>query len=340
MTKSATQKPIAAEFNLGFDRFLEPFCTAVAQTGMKVVQGTETATITLSRGTIHAEPKGDLTLVTLSPKDAIGEQVLRDLLDRIAGLMTMDINWVEKKPQGHPANLSISSVHEVQRISPSFIRVTVSGPDLDRFATGGLHFTLPQTDGTSGWPYTDDGGVTRWPKGIGAWHRPVFTTRSVISGSQGAQLTFDVFLHDTGRTPVWAKNLSVGDEVALMGPSGSSLPEPRAYLAIVADETALPVAARILTESATNVCGQAVFFVPDAKDIQSISAPEGVKIRWVQRSSGETPIAALKGLDLPESDRYVLFAGEKSEAAQAREVLGKMGLIRGEFLAASYWSAT
>ncbi|WP_407492782.1 siderophore-interacting protein [Pseudooceanicola sp. MF1-13] len=329
-----------AAFDQPYNDVLPAFRTAVTSKGMKLAEHDDHAEVTLSRGTIRLDADGSRSSVTLFEVDAIGGQVLRDLLDTMAADMGMTLQWAVQRDRGLPANLSLTTVETSEQISPSFHRLVVRGTDLSRFASGGLHFTLPQGPEGAGWPYTDEGGVTRWPEGIAAWHRPVFTTRSLEQVGDDWRLTFDVFLHDGGRTPGWASGLGAGDEVAIMGPSGSAMPKPAGYLAIIADETAVPVAARILADWPIDAEGQVILFVQDHKDVQDLTAPPGITIDWVLRGSDETPVDAVNRLNLPDSDRYVLFAAEKSEAAAAKEALTAKGLVRGEFLAASYWSAS
>jgi len=307
---------------------------------MKLVDHDDFSEVSISRGVIRISPEQRTTQIELFETDTIGGQVLRDLLDTLAQDFDLPLSWAERKPKGLPATLSLARVIESRAVSPAFHRLIVTGPDLARFGSGGLHFTLPQGPEGAGWPYTDEGGVTRWPEGITAWHRPVFTTREIAETDGEVYLTFDVFLHADGRTPGWVSELSEGDEIALMGPSGSAMPKPTTYLAIVADETAVPVAARILSQTPAETVGHVILFVPEEADIQTMAAPDGIKVEWALRGSGDTPVAALDRLELPTDNRYVLFAAEKSEAAAAKDVLANKGLVRGEFLAASYWSAS
>ncbi|MEC9311061.1 MAG: siderophore-interacting protein [Pseudomonadota bacterium] len=330
---------IVAHVGGPLDAVLPGFRTAVEGMGMKVVDADGGASVTLSRGQILVSADGASTQLQLLPKDRMGAQVLRDLLDTLTSRMGVALTWDDPLPKGRPANLSLARVVSSARISPSFQRIAVTAPDLARFGEGGLHFTLPQGAEGQDWPFTDEGGVTRWPGGAEAWHRPVFTTREITEGPDGPVLTFDVFWHDTGRTPGWVASLVAGDEIALMGPSGSAMPKPSAYLGLIADETAVPVVARILAQADPAVTGQAVLVVPSPEDRQEIAGPSGVQVTWLYRSEGKTPLDGLPLLALPNSDRYVLFAAEKSEAAAAKEALTDRGLVRGEFLAASYWSA-
>lgn len=338
MTQATAPAPVTAHIAEDFATSAARFAAAVATTGMNARDDAGTQLVTLSRGTIRAGADADRTRVTLTAHDAIGMQVLRDLLAGIAEKMAVNLDWDDKLPRGRPANLSLAQVVQSVRISPSFHRVVVAGADLGRMAQGGLHFTLPQGPAGADWPYTDEGGVTRWPEGIGAWHRPVFTTRAVTHGAQPT-LTFDVFLHAGGRTPDYVARLAPGDTIALMGPSGAASPKPTRHLDIIADETAVPVAARLLAEAPADTVGRAVLFVPAEADIQDLPHPAGITVDWVVRGGDVTPVSALQSLTLPAADRFVFFAAEKAEAAIARQVLTECGLQRGEFLAASYWTA-
>ncbi|EAQ01931.1 Siderophore-interacting protein [Pseudooceanicola batsensis HTCC2597] len=332
-------RPVNACIQVPFSQLSDRLAAAARSIGMSPDVREASLDLVLSRGRIHAGEDSGATSVTLTGHDAIGLQVLRDLLARLAGMMEVELEWAEPLPIGLPANLSLARVEAVTRISPAFLRFEVSGPDLQRFASGGLHFTLPQGPADADLPFTDEGGVTTWPGGIAAWHRPVFTTREVRTGTAGATIVFDVFLHPDGRTPNWATGVSAGDTIALMGPTGSGLPGPTGFLGIVADETGIPVAARLLSEAAPDTRGEAVLFVPDREDIQSIAHPSGLDIRWVVRGTGETPVSALSDMQVPDTDRYVLVAAEKAEAAEARRILTDRGFQRGEFLAAAYWTA-
>ncbi|MEB3419123.1 siderophore-interacting protein [Salipiger marinus] len=239
-----------------------------------------------------------------------------------------------------PGNLSRARVVSVTRLSPSYSRVTVAGPDLARFASGGLHFRLLLGPEGAGWPQVDAGGALHWPGGAKAWHRPVYTCRSLTGTESGAELSFDVFRHDGGRITAWCDRLTPGAEVALTGPGGGGLPPARGWVGLVGDETALPVMARILAALPPATRGHAVLFVPDPADRQDIPHPAGVRLDWVLRGQcGDSPLDRLATLAWPDADRYVVFAGEQAQAVQARAWLPRQGLGKTEFVSAAYWTA-
>lgn len=122
-----------------------------------------------------------------------------------------------------------------------------------------------------------------------------------------------------------------------MGPGGEWLTSAR-WIALFGDETALPAIARILQDLAPETEGIATILTSDAGDKQDLHTKSNVSIRWLVRGDGICLIHELKRLQIPDNDRLVWFAGERSEVNQAREILGSLGLRKDEIRAASYWT--
>lgn len=292
----------------------------------------------LRAGTLRASAAGGRTAMEIAAPGPHGLQLLRDMLaDRVSAL-GLALDWETRWRGGRPGNLSLARLAGIERISPSYVRLRLDGPDLARFAVGGLHFRLLFGPEGADWPSTDPGGVTSWPGGVAAWHRPVYTTRAIETRGAAATITCDVFLHEGGRVTEWALAARPDSQIAITGPNGAERPEA-GWLGLVGDETALPVIARILAETPAAARGAAVLFAPRAEDVQPLAHPAGMSLRWVLRGSGETPLDALEGLDPPPTDRFVFFAAERSEAISARARLPARGLGRGEFHASGYWAA-
>lgn len=294
--------------------------------------------ITLPRATLTLRAEAGGTGIEVDSPDEIGLQLVRDMLAERISAQGLTVHWQGVRSGLQPGNQARAQVRAVQRISPSYSRVEIEGPELARFAEGPLHFRLLFGPAGEGWPTTDANGVTHWPGGIESWHRPVYTTRKIALAGDRTRLVFDVFRHDGGRVTDWTDRVVPGTEVAMTGPGGGKMPVPARWMAFVGDETAVPVIARMLAEMPADTRGEAILFFPEAGDIQQIAHPEGVRLRWVLRDTGSSPLEALRELCLPEADRFVFFASEKSEALAAREWLASQGLARGEFSAASYWT--
>lgn len=295
-------------------------------------------TIVMSGGDMLARAEGEATRIRVNAQDVPHLQMLRDYLTEELSAAGVVPEWQGHRATGRPENHTLARVVSSVRISPSYRRVTVAGADLARFATGGLHFRLLLGPEGAGWPGLDSNGVTEWPQGAAAWHRPVYTTRSIEERDGLPHLDFDVFLHDGGRVTDWCGNLREGTEITLAGPGGGRGSPESGWQGFVGDETALPVIARLLALLSPTAMGEATLIVPCADDMQVLTHPPGVTLRWGLREEGATPLAALDQLRIPDKDRTVFFAAEAVEAQAARKTLAARGLKKTEISAAAYWT--
>ncbi|WP_211242010.1 siderophore-interacting protein [Roseivivax halodurans] len=247
--------------------------------------------------------------------------------------------WEITGSREQPHNLSFGTVERIDRISPSFTRISVTGPDLWRFAEGRLHFRLLFGPNGAGWPHLDASGVTAWPGGVESWHRPVYTTREIHRlGEAGARLVFDVFRHEGGRVTAWIDGVALGETVAITGPSGSRVPPAARRVDLVGDETAIPVIARIIAGLAAGTSGTARLFVPSEDDVQSLRAPEGFRVMWIPRDGGVLPVHAGLALPIPQADAFSFFAGERDDMLAVRARLIEASAPKNRYHVAAYWS--
>lgn len=289
-------------------------------------------------GDVYALKENARLRVTLQANDRTRLFLLQEVVDKRldeAGI-ELDRRWSLNDLGGLPPTLTFAQVDAVSRLSPSYYRVRLGG-DLGRFLRDGLHFRiLFGPDRHRGeWPTVGSAGRIEWPGGIASWHRPVYTTR--VMDLQRGTLEFDIFAHDGGRVTEWCRVVQKGDEIAIMGPAGESYPEAP-WLALFGDETALPAIARILEQRPVNSAGVATILVTDRADIQDLTKPERVGVNWLVRGENRSLIEAVLDLDLPETNRFVWFASERSESSAARRILLDRGLDKSEIRTASYWS--
>lgn len=312
---------------------------AAAEFGAPVEEAGDRLLVRLRSGTLRVSGDAGLVALDIDATEASGLQLLRDMIDDRAGALGLALDWQGAEAGRLPGNVSLARIDSVARLSPSYVRVAMSGPALARFGRGALHFRLLFGPEGAGWPMTDAGGVTRWPGGIEAWHRPVYTTRAIETlGGEAARITFDVFLHEGGRVTDWCAGLRPGAEIAISGPGGGGS-HAAPWMALIGDETAVPVIARILAAAAPDMRGEAHLFVPEAADAQDLVHPAGVRIHWRLRSDAAGPLDALHALDLPARDRFVFLAAERREAFAARDWLRERGFRRGESFVSTYWTA-
>lgn len=295
-------------------------------------------TVVMSGGDLRVSAEGAMTRVRVTAQDMPHLQMLRDYLTEEFAAAGVVPQWQGRRATGRPDNHALARVVAAERISPAYCRVTVEGAGLARFAVGGLHFRLLFGPAGADWPRTDANGVTEWPGGAAAWHKPVYTTRLLQDRGATTHLAFDVFLHDGGRVTRWCLGLAAGTEIVLSGPGGGRGLTGAGWQGLVGDETAVPVIARLLEQMPADACGQAVLVVPCAADIQPLDHPPGVDVRWALREAGASPVEALGLLRIPDRNRAVFFAAESTEAQAARKALAARGLARDEISAAAYWT--
>ncbi|MES2666232.1 MAG: siderophore-interacting protein [Pseudomonadota bacterium] len=296
--------------------------------------------VTFEVGVLRVRPADGISALALDCGDAQGLQALRDFVTEAAVAEGITPIWTERHSRGRPANLCVARVMRVDRISPAFRRVWIRHRDLANLLRGGLHFRLLFGPQDADWPWLDETGVTNWPGGIGAWHRPVYTVRSIAQDGDSTIVSFDIFLHDGGRVTRWSDHLQHGAEVGIMGPSGGDLLTSAAatpWFGLFGDETALPAIARLLATLPASAIGQAVIAIPQTADRQQLAHPPGITLTWAIRGSTAPLIDMLQAATPPARDRFIFFAASSSETAQARDVIRAKGLDRAEFRAQSYW---
>ncbi|MFT4150001.1 MAG: siderophore-interacting protein [Paracoccaceae bacterium] len=294
-------------------------------------------------GTLAVAAAGDGTTLTLGSPDEASLQALRDFIAEEADEAGVIPLWQDSARRGRPANLCLARVERVESLSPAFRRIWLAGPDLARLMRGGLHFRLLLGPEGAAWPDLDDRGLTRWPGGQQAWHRPVYTIRDIRGEGRDTRIALDVFLHDGGRVSLWSERLTPGDEVALMGPSGGDIPAGPGGLApwfgLFGDETALPAIARILAALPTDARGCAVVLVPSPADAQVLAHPPGIRLDWLFRGADgdQALLTALRARTLPQTGCFVFFAAGGQETAAARRHLDAAGLGKADYWAQAYW---
>lgn len=197
-------------------------------------------------------------------------------------------------------------VRAVERLSPHFVRVTFTGPQLEWFGMAGLDqrikVVLPLPDVPGG--FADFGQAQeagdwyeRW-RALPTGRRNPFRTYTVRRVDAAArELVVDfVVHHDAGPAGAWAERAAVGDALVVVGPDERS-PQSRLgldwhpgtarRLLLAGDETAAPAICSIL-ESLDPRCEVDAFVeVPDADDAlrPDIPVDSGVRLTWLARAA-------------------------------------------------------
>ena len=192
-------------------------------------------------------------------------------------------------------------VLRTERLSPHWIRITLGGGEIDRFAPLGFDqwFRLFL-------PHSGEGGdealeripakankifgylkYLRIPDGV----RPVmrnYTVRAFRAAgpSGGAEIDVDFVLHGSGPTagPAsrWAEAAAPGESVVVIDEGLGFNPENGVEkVLLVADETGAPAVAGICASVPPSATGLAIIEAPSADDILPFDAPAGVEVRWL-----------------------------------------------------------
>ncbi|GAA0504099.1 siderophore-interacting protein [Paractinoplanes deccanensis] len=203
-------------------------------------------------------------------------------------------------------------VRKVHRLSPSFVRITFTGDDLDRFADNGydqrikILTPLPQV----GFDHLPTGAewYTAWRDLPAAHRNPIRTYTIRHVRPELREVDVDMVLHgSTGPASKFAAEARPGDVAYLMGPNadfagvhGGIDFHPPAHtdcLLLGGDETAVPAIAAILEKLPADARGEALLEVPETGDQLDLVAPANVRVTWLPRNGaaqGEKLIPAVR----------------------------------------------
>lgn len=240
-----------------------------------------------------------------------------------------------------PWRFFMTEVRRVERLSPSFLRVTFTGDDLDRFADNGFdqRFKLipPMPGGELDHFPTGDDWYAAWRALPDALRNPIrtYTVRAVRRESR--EVDVDMVLHGvSGPASRWAVQAGPGSRACLLGPDAGHdgghggidfhPPARTESLLLGGDETAVPAISSILSCLPADATGEALLEVPAAADVLDLNAPAGVRVTWLPRDGaphgdrlipavrratrrllGDHPAAVATDLEDVDVDRDVLW---------------------------------
>jgi NADPH-dependent ferric siderophore reductase len=196
----------------------------------------------------------------------------------------------------------------VERISPTFVRVGLGGPDLADFGVDGprwdqrIKLVLPDpvTGGMTSTEGADESWLATWLERPAAerGHTRTYTIRDVRGTGEETILVVDMVLHLDGDLvgpgSTWASRAAPGDRLVVLAPRRGFAyggieftPAPGAELLLVGDETAVPAVCAVLEQLPDDARGTAFLEVPVAADMQDVRRPAGVDVVWLPREGHE-----------------------------------------------------
>jgi NADPH-dependent ferric siderophore reductase len=191
-------------------------------------------------------------------------------------------------------------VARLRRLSPSFLRVTFTGPDLHLFASNGLDQRIKVLLPLPGRGLVD---CPTGPDWYAEWRAlpaerqvPIrtYTVRAVRSDP--VEVDVDFVLHGaTGPASAWAEEARLGDEVVLVGPNALfegptggfewHPPAGASSLLIAGDETAVPAICAIVESLPEGQRACVLLEVPTAADALNLAVPSDVRVSWLPRAT-------------------------------------------------------
>lgn len=243
-------------------------------------------------------------------------------------------------------NFREMKVNRIADITPHMRRITLSGSDLEQYATHGLHLKLfvpPEGVDKPQWPIPGEDGLPVWPTED---MRPKVRTYTVRNYNiEEGTLDVDFVIHEgTSVGSHWAMHAKRGDLVGIRGPVGRPIPTAQWYL-LVGDETALPAIARALESLPAGATGVAFIEVANESEKQIINSIADVDIKWFFRNGADPGtttqlVDAVRDVKMPPADVqiYAMAGVEYSAFKEIRRFWrDDLKLNSKDILPVAYW---
>ncbi|CAN5311749.1 siderophore-interacting protein [soil metagenome] len=244
----------------------------------------------------------------------------------------------------YPLRFRVLEVHQVQRVTPHLVRVTLGGEALEGFASLGfddhvkLFFPDPVTGALVVPALGPDGPI--WPEGAKPIMRDYTPRRFNVAART---LEIDFALHLAGPATRWAEQARPGQRLGVGGPKGSLLvPTGFDWHLLIGDDTALPAIARRLAELPAGARAEVLAEVDGPADHIAFESAAEIEVVWVHRDSaaaGDLPLLdALRRMRMPSGFFHAWIGCESGQAKALRAYLVTECRANPKFIRASgYW---
>lgn len=246
----------------------------------------------------------------------------------------------------HEVKLRMLEVIRANPITPSMIRVTLSGDALPGFTSAAHddHVKVFFPAAGSNQPVLPtlgpDGPV--FPEGAPRPAARDYTPQRYDPAAN--ELDIDFVLHGDGPASSWAANARPGQFLGVGGPRGSFvLSEEFDWYLLIGDETAIPAIGRRLRELPARSHAIVIAEVADAAEEHRFETAAQVETIWLHRGAvepGTTDLLrqAVAEIPFPSGSGYAWVAGESETARAIRRLLvDERGLAKERIKAAGYW---
>ncbi|MBA4798091.1 MAG: siderophore-interacting protein [Rhizobiales bacterium] len=246
----------------------------------------------------------------------------------------------------HEIRVRTLDVLEVRRLTPSMIRVTLGGSQLEGFTSLGFDdhikmFFPDPGDNVPRLPIVGPQGL-EMPEGQA---RPVARDYTVRAhDAERRRLDIDFAVHESGPATAWAITVRPGDKAWIAGPRGSFVfPLAFDWHLLVGDETALPAISRRIEELPSGTKAVAVIEVAGKESELPLATSADIRIVWAhcegaQPGSPEPLAKALAEVEWLEGDFHVWLGCGSGVARQLRQwLIDERGANPKWLRASGYW---
>lgn len=237
-------------------------------------------------------------------------------------------------------------VATTERITPTMVRVVLSGDDLAAYEDGGctdayVNVAIPPL----GAPYDAPFDIAAVHASVARELQPARRRYTVRRWDPAERLlTIDFVVHDgKGVGGPWAADAEPGSVLVFTGPNGSYRPDPQAdWHLMVGDESALPAIAASL-EAVPAGAPVIVRMLCDGPASEvALSTPGQLDLRWLHRSGtandADLLSASVRDVTFPPGRVQAFVHGEAGEVREVRRhLLADRGLPRADLSTSPYW---
>ena len=249
------------------------------------------------------------------------------------------------------------------RLSPHFLRVTVTADDLKHFGPAGTARTqdaaaasppawdqriklfLTRDDGS----YPELGLFSDPPAATAQWYaawrqldaaqrNPIrtYTVRSIRTHARQIDIDFVTHVEEDGSSgpaATWALAAEPGEELVVIGPDRRSeepgggidfTPGTARDLLLIGDETATPAICSILEGLPETYSGEAYLEVPTAADVAEVASRSSVRVHWLPREGAEAGAALTAAVQDWGARRTTIFAARRTAWEPGIEPVGAL----------------
>ncbi|TQL66423.1 NADPH-dependent ferric siderophore reductase [Nocardioides albertanoniae] len=248
-----------------------------------------------------------------------------------------------------------AEVVRTKQVTPHMVRVTFGGGDVGQFPQRGfdqwfrLFLPRPGGEDTNFAVVPEKLGMIDYLKFMTHGDRPPLRNYTVREHRPDlGEIDVDFVVHgDLGIAGPWAGRAQPGDRVVLMDQGkGFDLAPDATFHLLVGDESALPAILGILRDLPPHARGLAIMEIPDLADVQDVSGPDGVEVRWLSRSAegaaagqpGALALAELRSFTPEEPATLSAYlVGERTIPAEGRRHLVAAGVPKSRITFVGYW---